>query len=129
MGLSALLVKAEETVLERYSLYANPSLAELAAYQQSGSRALRLSADTLPPVQIGSPLLFRHLPVGHVTQFKLQNEGVEVEVSIDNQYQHLINEQTVFWNHSGIVSKCLFNRWSAYPSGTVTKPAPRWYCL
>ncbi|WP_332419151.1 PqiB family protein [Vibrio metschnikovii] len=101
-GAISFISEGEETVLERYSLYANPSLAELAAYQQSGSRALRLSADTLPPVQIGSPLLFRHLPVGHVTQFKLQKEGVEVEVSIDNQYQHLINEQTVFWNHSGI---------------------------
>ena len=45
------------------------SLAELAQYNQSGSRALTLFASELPPISKGSPLLYRNLPVGNFTQW------------------------------------------------------------
>lgn len=101
-GSISFISEGNDKIQPTYQLYATQSLAELAQYQQSGSHTLYLTAPAMPPVQVGSPLLYRNLKVGSVNQFTLKPHGVEIEVSIDNQYQHLIDEQTVFWNQSGI---------------------------
>lgn len=85
-----------------YKLYQSRSLAELAKYNLSGSHKLVLVADELPPISKGSPLLYRNLQVGSVSDFKLANDHVRVTISIENQYKHLLTPQTVFWNRSGI---------------------------
>ncbi|EGU39520.1 mce-related protein [Vibrio ichthyoenteri ATCC 700023] len=85
-----------------YKLYQNRSLAELAKYNLSGSHKMVLVADELPAVSKGSPLLYRNLQVGSVSNFELNNDHVRVTVSIENQYKHLLTSQTVFWNRSGI---------------------------
>ena len=85
-----------------YQLYQNRSLAELAKYNLSGSQKLVLLTDELPPISKGSPLLYRNLQVGSVSDFKLNNDHVLVNISIENQYKHLLNPQTVFWNRSGV---------------------------
>ncbi|POB65960.1 paraquat-inducible protein B, partial [Vibrio vulnificus] len=73
-----------------------------AKFNQTGSQTLTLFAAELPPISKGSPLLYRNLPVGSVSDFSLANGGVEVTISIENRYKHLINDQTVFWNRSGV---------------------------
>ncbi|POC05062.1 paraquat-inducible protein B [Vibrio vulnificus] len=85
-----------------YQLFQSRSLAELAKFNQTGSQTLTLFAAELPPISKGSPLLYRNLPVGSVSDFSLANGGVEVTISIENRYKHLINDQTVFWNRSGV---------------------------
>ncbi|NLS12544.1 MCE family protein [Vibrio sp. SM6] len=89
-------------VSQHYPLFQNRELAELAQYSQTGSKTLSLFANTLPPISKGSPLLYRNLPVGNVKDYQLEDSGVRVTVSIDNQYAHLVNNQTVFWNRSGV---------------------------
>ncbi|MCG3759970.1 MCE family protein [Vibrio cincinnatiensis] len=101
-GSISFISEGDKKIQPQYSLYANQSLAELAQYQQSGSQTLYLSAQTHPPVQAGSPLLYRNLMVGKVERFSLKPSGVEIAVNIDNQYRHLISDDTVFWNQSGV---------------------------
>ncbi|NVD06624.1 MCE family protein [Vibrio sp. JPW-9-11-11] len=86
----------------KYQLYPSQSLAELAKYNMSGSTQLTLFASELPPVSIGSPLLYRNLQVGSIADYYLVDGGVVITASIENQYKHLITAQTVFWNRSGI---------------------------
>ncbi|HAS63945.1 MAG TPA: paraquat-inducible protein B [Vibrio sp.] len=85
-----------------YRLYQSKSLAELAKYNLSGSRKITLIAEVLPPISKGSPLLYRNLKVGSVADYKLSSDHILVTLSIENQYKHLINGQTVFWNRSGV---------------------------
>ncbi|MGV2988984.1 MlaD family protein [Vibrio sp. E150_011] len=85
-----------------FPLFQTKSLAELAKHNQSGSMKLGLFANELPPIQEGSPILYRNMQVGSVTDFSLVDGGVYINTSIDNRYKHLITPQTVFWNRSGI---------------------------
>lgn len=87
---------------ERYPLYASQSLAELAKYNVSGWQTLTLFAPELPSISKGSPLLYRNLQVGSVSDFRLVDGGVIIDANIENQYKHLLSEQTVFWNRSGV---------------------------
>ncbi|MCZ4294533.1 PqiB family protein [Vibrio sinaloensis] len=86
----------------QYTLYQNKSLAELAKYNMSGSTKLTLFANELPSISKGSPLLYRNLQVGNVADFYLVDGGVIISASIENQYKHLVTDQTVFWNRSGV---------------------------
>lgn len=86
----------------QYTLYQNKSLAELAKYNMSGSTKLTLFASELPSINKGSPLLYRNLQVGNVADFYLVDGGVIISASIENQYKHLVTDQTVFWNRSGV---------------------------
>ncbi|MCK6265040.1 MlaD family protein [Vibrio sp. ZSDE26] len=85
-----------------YQLYASQSLAELAKYNQSGSKSISLFANELPPISQGSPLLYRNLQVGNISGFELVDGGVKIKATIENQYKHLMTNQTVFWNRSGV---------------------------
>lgn len=94
--------RGKQKARERYALYANQSLAELAEYNRSGTYSITLLADKLPSLTKGSPLLYRNLPVGKVSGYSLFKSGVKVSVKVENRYRYLINEHTVFWNHSGV---------------------------
>ncbi|MEZ9233407.1 MlaD family protein [Vibrio amylolyticus] len=87
---------------ESYHLYASQSLAELAKYNLSGSKRITLFANELPSISKGSPLLYRNLQVGSVSGFNLVDGGIKIAATIENQYKHLLTDQTVFWNRSGI---------------------------
>lgn len=101
-GSISFVSEGKEKISPSYQLHQSRSLAELAKYNQSGSQTLTLFSSELPPISKGSPLLYRNLPVGSVSDFQLAEGGVTVEVSIENRYKHLITEQTVFWNRSGV---------------------------
>ncbi len=88
--------------LAQYQLFASQSLAEIAEFNLSGSYNITLFSKTLPSVSKGAPLLYRNLQVGKVFDFKLTNSGVLLHLKLNNQYKHLLNENTVFWNRSGI---------------------------
>lgn len=89
-------------VLKQYPLYSSEQLAKLAQDSSNNKQIISLIANDLPPVAIGSPLYYRNLPVGQVISYKLDVSGMVVKVLIEGQFTHLLNKNTVFWNHSGI---------------------------
>ncbi len=101
-GSISFVSEGSNKVQSQYRLYKSQSLAELAKYHQSGTQTLTLTANELPPVNTGSPLLYRNLQVGSVSGYTLTSNGVEIKVKIENQYKHLITSETVFWNRSGV---------------------------
>ncbi|ELV8646118.1 MCE family protein [Vibrio fluvialis] len=116
-GSISFVSEGSEKTQQSYRLYQNQSLAQIAKYNQSGSQTLQLFAPELPPVNAGSPLLYRNLKVGTVSSFKLTQSGVVIEAKIENQYKHLITSQTVFWSRSGVEV-------NASLSGVSIKAAP-----
>ncbi|MDA9556086.1 MlaD family protein [Vibrio sp.] len=94
--------EGEATDKTQFELYKSQSLAELAKYNQSGSISITLFADELPSITKHSPILYRNLKVGSVTEYYLKNNGVEITAQIDKQYKHLLTDDSVFWNASGI---------------------------
>ncbi|ELL0570750.1 MCE family protein [Vibrio fluvialis] len=116
-GSISFVSEGSEKTQQSYRLYQNQSLAEIAKYNQSGSQTLQLFAPELPPVNAGSPLLYRNLKVGTVSSFKLTQSGVVIEAKIENQYKYLITSQTVFWSRSGVEV-------NASLSGVSIKAAP-----
>ncbi|EHD2262826.1 MCE family protein [Vibrio cholerae] len=117
LGSISFASEGSSTPLEQYRLYSSQSLAELAKYNQSGSRSLTLFAHELPSINAGSPLLYRNLKVGSVSGFTLTPKGVQIEATIEKQYQHLLTPDTVFWNRSGVEIK-------ASMDGVDVKAAP-----
>ncbi|BBL88808.1 paraquat-inducible protein B [Vibrio rotiferianus] len=101
-GSISFVSEGKESITSDYQLFQSASLAELAKYNQSGSQTLTLFANELPPISKGSPLLYRNLPVGSVSDFNLVDGGVIVKATIENRYAHLLTNQTVFWNRSGV---------------------------
>lgn len=91
-----------DTQQKSYTLYQSQSLSELAKYNQSGSQSITLFSTELPSISKGSPLLYRNLQVGSVSDFYLVDGGVKIKATIENKYKHLITNQTVFWNRSGV---------------------------
>ncbi|MGR6834059.1 MlaD family protein [Aliivibrio wodanis] len=85
-----------------YTLFKNNSLAELAQFKTEKSTELTLFSPELPPITKNSPILYRNLVVGKVTDFDLGNDGVNIKINIEKQYAHLIKDNTVFWNYSGV---------------------------
>ncbi|MGR5237782.1 MlaD family protein [Vibrio alfacsensis] len=101
-GSISFVSQGAESIQKEYQLFQSASLAELAQYTQSGSKVLTLFASELPPISKGSPLLYRNLPVGNISDFHLVDGGVMVKATIENRYAHLVTAQTVFWNRSGV---------------------------
>ncbi len=92
----------KEKIQQRYHLYPDKSSATIARYNQKGSVSYKLFAKTLPPVSVNSPVLYHNISVGSVSQYKLTDQGVDIQIQIDRRYQHLINDNTVFWDQSGV---------------------------
>ncbi|BAF72289.1 intermembrane transport protein PqiB [Sulfurovum sp. NBC37-1] len=63
-----------------------------------------LKAQDIGSIDIGSPIYYKKLPAGSVSAYHLSHDGreVDIEVFIKAPYDKLINNQTRFWNASGI---------------------------
>ncbi|ASI90994.1 PqiB family protein [Vibrio mediterranei] len=101
-GSISFVSEGTKTDRAEFALFQTKSLAELAKHDQTGSMRLTLFANELPPIQEGSPVLYRNMQVGSVSNYSLTDGGVYIQTSIDNQYKHLVTPQTVFWNRSGV---------------------------
>jgi len=62
-----------------------------------------LRGGTLGSIEVGSPVYFRHVPVGRVTEFRLDADGhgVTVGIFIEAPYDHLVVRDSRFWQASG----------------------------
>jgi paraquat-inducible protein B len=68
---------------------------------------LRLAADRLGSLDVGTPILYRQIRVGSVQSYQLSADRREVmlDVHIEPDYAALVNASTRFWNASGISLK------------------------
>lgn len=66
-------------------------------------REFVLHGGTLGSVEAGSPVYFRHVPVGTVTQSQLDADGrgVTVGVFVESPYDRFVVRDTRFWHASG----------------------------
>ena len=62
-----------------------------------------LHGGTLGSVEVGSPIYFRHVPVGRVTQSHLDADGrgVTVGIFVESPYHDFVVRDTRFWHASG----------------------------
>ena len=65
---------------------------------------LTLRSSGLASLEVGSPIAFRQIQVGEVTGYQLREDrtGVELTAVIYARHQHLVRENSKFWNASGI---------------------------
>ena len=63
-----------------------------------------LKADDLGSLAVGSPVHYRHLPVGQVVSFELAPDGksVDIQVFVSTPYDNFVSLGTRFWRVSGI---------------------------
>jgi paraquat-inducible protein B len=72
--------------------------------QMSPDMYVRLYATNMPSVGIGSPVLFRQMPVGEVValNYDVDHHHAHIDLHIYKEYIGLIRKQTRFWNTSGL---------------------------
>tara|TARA_R110001599_G_scaffold60003_4_gene166722 strand:+ start:17465 stop:19786 length:2322 start_codon:yes stop_codon:yes gene_type:complete len=63
---------------------------------------LILEADNLGSLSVGAPILYQQIDIGDIESYQLSKTGIEVNVRIDPQYQHLVNSSSRFWQQSGL---------------------------
>ncbi|WP_432470876.1 MlaD family protein [Amphritea sp. HPY] len=75
--------------------------------ENAGKLPLRLKAESLGSVSVGSPVLFKQVEVGKVSHYALAKDGnnVIIHLLIDATYKHLVTDQSRFWNASGITAE------------------------
>lgn len=63
-----------------------------------------LGAKKLGSLHIGSPVNFKQIKVGEVQKYSLNTDGdgVDIDIRIDNEFEHFINKGSRFWNVSGL---------------------------
>ncbi|MBB5186798.1 paraquat-inducible protein B [Zhongshania antarctica] len=63
---------------------------------------LVLEAESLGSLSVGAPILYQQIDVGDIESYQLSKNGIEANVRIDPQYQHLVNSSSRFWQQSGL---------------------------
>jgi paraquat-inducible protein B len=63
-----------------------------------------LKAEDIGSIDIGSPIYYKKLPAGRVSDYKLSEDkkSVEINIFIKAPFDKLITDNTRFWNASGI---------------------------
>lgn len=85
-----------------FRLYPSKALVKVGLNVFSEPGTIKILSRELPSVSEGSPVYYRKLPIGEVSDFSLDDSGLmQTTLSIAGQYKHLINDQSVFWNISG----------------------------
>ena len=63
---------------------------------------LILEAESLGSLSVGAPILYQQIDVGDIESYQLSKTGIEVNLRINPQYQHLVNSSSRFWQQSGL---------------------------
>lgn len=73
-------------------------------YQPQAGLTLELHAQRLGAIDIGSPVLYREVPVGEITGYELnlKGDGVRIYAHIDARHATLVRRSSRFYNHSGV---------------------------
>lgn len=91
--------KSEETTKSFNGLEEAPNI-----ISGTPGRAFNLRAEDLGSLDIGSPIYYRRVEVGHVASYKLDTDGkaVSMQLFIDAPYDKFVTKDTRFWNASGV---------------------------
>ena len=75
----------------------------IVSIDKEGTR-YRLRADSLGSLSIGSPVYFRQLDIGEVTEYKLADDysHVDIGIFIESPYDEYVRTGTRFWNAGGV---------------------------
>lgn len=65
---------------------------------------LTLQTSVLGSISENSPITFKQIPIGYVTGFHYSEEdqAINVNIFIEQEYAHLVKENSLFWNTSGV---------------------------
>ena len=65
---------------------------------------LTLQTSVLGSISENSPITFKQIPIGYVTGFHYseENQAINVNIFIEQEYAHLVKENSLFWNTSGV---------------------------
>lgn len=65
---------------------------------------LTITSRELPSVSRGTPILYRKVPVGEVLSYSFNSKanGIDIHAHIKPEFEHLVRENSRFWNASGI---------------------------
>lgn len=83
---------------------------------------LTLKANKLGSLDKGSPIYYKQLQVGEVKNYQLDDDqkSINVNVLIYKSYEHLVNQQTRFWNASGITVTGGFSGFKVHADSLVS---------
>ena len=67
-------------------------------------RRFKLQAEDIGSLDVGSPVYFRRIEVGHVESFTLEPDGHHISLGIflKSPYDHLVTTDSRFWHASGV---------------------------
>lgn len=73
-------------------------------YRPQPGLTVELHAEQLGSIAIGSPVLYREVPVGEITGYELnvRGDGVRVYAHIEPRHATLVRRSSRFYNHSGV---------------------------
>lgn len=65
---------------------------------------LTLKSNVLGSINEDSPITFKQIPIGYVTGYHYaeDSQDININIFIEQEYAHLIKENSLFWNTSGI---------------------------
>jgi len=65
---------------------------------------LTLKASVLGSIGENSPITFKQIPIGYVTGYHYveDSQDIDINIFIEQEYAHLIKENSLFWNMSGV---------------------------
>ncbi|MDX2367798.1 MAG: MlaD family protein [Colwellia sp.] len=65
---------------------------------------LTLQTSVLGSISENSPITFKQIPIGYVTGYHYAEEAqaINVNIFIEPEYAHLVKENSLFWNTSGV---------------------------
>lgn len=91
--------KAEETTKNFKGLEEAPNI-----ISGTPGRSFDLHTSDLGSLDVGSPIYYRRVEVGHVASFRLAQDGksVNLQLFVDAPYDKFVTLDTRFWNASGV---------------------------
>ncbi len=65
---------------------------------------LTLQTSVLGSISENSPITFKQIPIGYVTgyHYKEESQAININIFIEQEYAHLVKENSLFWNTSGV---------------------------
>jgi paraquat-inducible protein B len=64
---------------------------------------IELKSPKLGSIDVGSPVFYRQAPVGSIVSYRLDgNKQIIISAFVQEQYAHLVNKDSHFWNVSGL---------------------------
>jgi paraquat-inducible protein B len=91
--------KSEETNSEFKGLEEAPNI-----ISGTPGRSFNMRTSDLGSLDVGSPIYYRRVEVGHVASYRLANDGkaVDLQLFVDAPYDKFVTRDTRFWNASGV---------------------------